>query len=281
MKILVILNILFLFVAGCGNKNSTNHITALQPSASDLAALNDVKVTLITQFNQFNNAMNMSALRLKSSGLSGNDAVNCLKGLNETLEFVNVAGTIDMQGRRLEIYPQGYFTEAGLSSTIPEVEKISEHIRRGEKHLSLMCSTKPGLNEVYYFVPVKDANNVVQGAVYIQIEITKMLRDIIEPQITGRQLNIWVLQRDGIILYDTSSNEIGLNVFKDKPFTDYPDLVKCAKEIVARESGTGMYSYITKGKEKLQRKRAQWNTFFCANRQWRIILNKEDRVFND
>lgn len=281
MKILVILSILLHLVAGCGNKNSAPSATALQPSSSDLAALNDVKVTLITQFNQFDNAMLMSALRLKTSGLSGNDAVNCLKGLHETLGFVNIAGTIDMQGRRVEIYPAGYFAEAGLTNTIPELEKTLEQIKREEKHLSLMYSTKPGLNEIYYFVPVKDANNVVQGAVYIQIEVTKMLRDIIEPQITGRQLNIWVMQRDGMILYDTSNNEIGLNVFKDKPFTDYPDLVKCAGEIVARESGTGMYSYITKGKEKLQRKRAQWNTFFCANRQWRIILNNEDRVFND
>ncbi len=255
-------------------------LTGRQPTATDLAALNDIKTRIVGQFNQYNNAMRMAAVRLSQEKMKGTGTLGALQRLQETTAYVRMSGSLDLDSQRIEVYPQVYFQKAGLEHDIPDAARISQLTKSCSSYLGKMFTNQMNVNVVNYSIPVYETDHIVQGAVYVQIAVTKMLDNIVKSQIQGLNINIWVMQKDGLIIYDTNHQEIGLNIFKDEPFINFPNLQECAMRIIRTKSGTGTYSYATKGQKIVRQKNAQWDTIVCGDREWRIILNLEDQAYD-
>ncbi len=269
-----------ILLASCKSPESITILTGRQPTATDLAALNDIKTRIVGQFNQYNNAMRMASVRLSQEKMQGPGTMGALQRLQETTAYVRMSGSLDLNAKRIELFPEAYYQKAGLKQDIPDEKRISELTKSCSSYLGRMFTNTLNINVVNYAIPVYETDHIAEGAIYVQIAVTKMLDNIVKSQIQGLNLNIWVMQKDGLIIYDTNHEEIGLNIFKDEPFINFPNLQECAMKIVRRKSGTGTYSYATKGQKVIRQKNAQWDTVVCGNREWRIILNLEDQTYD-
>ncbi|WP_172680269.1 hypothetical protein [Methylomonas koyamae] len=50
-----------------------------------------------------------------------------------------------------------------------------------------------------------------------------------------------MIQDDGLILFDTDSDEIGLNLFREERYAELPELRELARHISAQDAGVGYY----------------------------------------
>lgn len=267
-----------LLLCGCTSDKDKDPVK-LQASGAAIAALNDVNMCMVQKFKEYDNEMAYVSRRIDREGMSTSNREFIVKSLQSTDTFIRMAGMIDNDGQRIFNYPNVYFSKGGDPAIIDNAAVVMDKVKRGYSVFTGAYKNK--LNELVanYIWPVKGEDEIVHGAIYIQISMTDLLRHYVAREISGMPLNIWVMQTDGLILYDTDMAEIGVNLFSDKHFSGYPSLVELGKKIVQYETGTGEYKYISKGNKVEILKSTQWNSVSLGGRQLRIILNIEDRSF--
>ncbi len=99
-----------------------------------------------------------------------------------------------------------------------------------------------------------------------------MLVDIIKPIIKGIPVNIWVMQNDGIILYDRNEKEIGKNLFTDEMYQPYENLRTLGQEILENNSGYGSYTFLSNTMTEPVEKLCFWETAGLYDMQWKLVL---------
>lgn len=267
-----------LILAGCCQSPEVSY-TAQIPTANELAALNDIQTQINEVFINYTDTLQVAAIRInqeRKNNLSNN---NTVKMLQEGLPHVKLASTLDLQGVRMVSFPENYLLDAKVDTAIKDAGLIMDKVKLGMPIIGGMQRNAIGCNIIEYVMPVMENDSIVTGAVSIQFAVTEMLERIVAKEIAGLTVNVWIIQTDGLILYDTNSSEIGLNVLRDDPFIQFPSLTQCARRIISNETGTGSYVYKTKAMKEARRKSTQWDSINVGGRQWRIILNLEDRNF--
>lgn len=79
--------------------------------------------------------------------------------------------------------------------------------------------------------------------------------------------NLWVLEPSGMEIYDTDTEEVGINVLTDARYAD-PELRAALERICAEKSGTAHYSIVEHG--NISVKDAGWTTVSFGGHEWRI-----------
>lgn len=264
-----------LAMAGC----SKNSITYPTPDSDQLAVLYSIQTNVISQFNSFDLSLRFAARQLVLADMQGEQAVSAIQNLAGTNPWIRLAGAVGLDGKPQILYPQVFLNESEPEGRLlTELKNAMPQIRDGYSVMGSAQGNKFKSMLVNYIFPVKGKDQIVIGAVFIQFAADEMLNKIVMPQIVGYTLNIWVVQTDGLIIYDTNPNEINLNVLTDEPFIKYPTLVSCARSIVSRQNGIGYYTFVTKGEKAVKPKSAQWTSVERGGRSWRIVLNLEDRI---
>ena len=262
---------------GCGSDKPETVI--LCPYANAVAALHDVNLALVQKFCEYDTEMNYVSYRLAREGLTGVDSQRLADSLQRIDGRVRLAGILDLSGKRLYNSPTDYFQASGEAPVIRDAPAAMRRIKSGEKFLSGTYLNKRNELVADYICPVKNRDDLVSGAVYIQIAVTELCRHFVTRSIADMPVNIWVMQTDGLIVYDTDPLEINQNILTGNYFLEYPTLIQLAGKIASSENGTGQYSYMSKGNKTILIKSAQWNSFTAGGRQWRIVMNIEDRSF--
>ena len=85
----------------------------------------------------------------------------------------------------------------------------------------------------------------------------------------------WVMQKDGLLLYETDPTQMGLNLFTDPLYKDYPELIKLGKRMVKEKEGEGFYTFLIHGTKKVIKKKAVWKTVHFLNNDWIVVAYKE------
>jgi serine/threonine-protein kinase len=84
--------------------------------------------------------------------------------------------------------------------------------------------------------------------------------------------DIWVMQDDGLVIYDAEIKYQATNVFIDTVNTQSTSFVAFSKQALKSPSGISYYSVIKKGKKIF--KIAAWHTVdFSPEKSWKIIVN--------
>jgi hypothetical protein len=86
---------------------------------------------------------------------------------------------------------------------------------------------------------------------------------------------IWVMDEDGTVIYQEDSGMVGKNVFKDDPFSKFPDFQTACKTIAGAESGEVSYTYFTTRTTNAALKTALWKTMKMNDKSWKIIYALE------
>ena len=69
---------------------------------------------------------------------------------------------------------------------------------------------------------------------------------VIAEKIHNFPVEMFVMQKDGRMIYDINEEEIGKNLFTDELYADYPSLLKIGRRMATRPQGSGRYSFFDK-----------------------------------
>lgn len=266
-------------LSGCSGNNNSTTINSPALDSDQLAALYNIQNNINSQFNAFDQALQFAARQMVIANMQGDMAVGAIQNLAGANPWVRLAGSVGLDGKPQILYPQVFLSDSEpYRQMLKDLQDAMPTIRDGSEVMGPARRNQFRSMLVNYIYPVKGKDQVVIGAVFIQFAAEGMLQDIVIRQIVGFTVNVWVVQTDGLIIYDNNPNEINLNVLTDEPFIKFPDLLACARNIVAQQSGVGHYTFITKGAKVVHGKSAQWTSAQCGGREWRIVMNFEDRV---
>ena len=93
-----------------------------------------------------------------------------------------------------------------------------------------------------------------------------------EMQLANFPVEMWIMQKDGTIIYDVNEEEIGQNLFTDKIYAPYKSLIKLAIEMSITIQGSGEYSFLDKELDKTVVKKIIWATIAMHGTEFRLAL---------
>lgn len=109
------------------------------------------------------------------------------------------------------------------------------------------------------------------GAVSIAYRPDALIGRVVEPLTNDTPYDVWVTQTDGMVIYDTTPEEIGRNLFSD-PAYQSPRLQEAFSRIVAEPSGSLEYSFWDRNRERNVTKEAIWGTAGIDGAEWRVVV---------
>lgn len=214
--------------------------------------------------------LSAAAARLSRTGLSGPEASQILNGLYSKYPFTIDFATADTDGKIIAIVPEGYSGfEGGYISTFDGANISTEKV------------TKPVLKPVVVMFefaytdaiiwPIVSEKGDAIGSISALFEPHKLLASTVLPVVTGTDIAVNVMQLDGRNIYDSQGNDTLKNLFTDPSFKPYTDLIALGHKIVARESGSGSYTYIDHTTGNTVKKQAYWASVGLHGTDWRVV----------
>jgi polar amino acid transport system substrate-binding protein len=133
--------------------------------------------------------------------------------------------------------------------------------------------------------PIFSPQGEFLGGITAIIEPDKLLNELVAPLLQDDMQNqsviadytFWVMDLDGLLLYDEDTSQIGKNLFEDPLYKPFPDLLQLVEHrIVAERSGHGNYSYFEAigGNKTLVTKECYWTTAGIHGGEWRLVITK-------
>ncbi|PKL63056.1 MAG: sodium:calcium antiporter [Methanomicrobiales archaeon HGW-Methanomicrobiales-2] len=111
------------------------------------------------------------------------------------------------------------------------------------------------------------------GYVSLAYRPDALIGRVIVPLTNGTPYDIWVTQTDGTVLYDTTPEEIGKNLFSD-PGYQSAGLQEAFTRIVAEPSGSLEYSFWDRNWGRNVTKEAQWGTAGIDGAGWHVVVTR-------
>jgi len=110
------------------------------------------------------------------------------------------------------------------------------------------------------------------GTVSALIRPELLIAPMIGKSMIPEDYELWIMQTDGMIVYDLDKEEIGKMLFSDPIYQEYESLQKLGRNIAAAPEGEGSYIYLAQGLEEKVIKKVIWKTVKLHDREWRVVL---------
>jgi hypothetical protein len=269
LSILVLINPLFPSISLCDSTPPTG-----VPQTSPLLLNVQQKVQKVLE--EVDRNLVASAGELARTGLDSPAARSILAGMcpNASHPYLMDCCTVSPKGRMLLVEPAAYKSSEG--EDISGQEQIVRLHATKQPVMSRTISMVEGFDAVDLERPVMSGSGELLGSVSVLIKPEELFASIIPPAIKGYQVNIWVVETNGRILYDGHEGEIGRNLIDDPIYTPFKDLQNLGARIAAEPSGEGSYAYYQAGSgSSVVNKRAFWTTVGLHGTQWRVVLAHE------
>ncbi|MDM5270901.1 cache domain-containing protein [Sulfurovum sp. zt1-1] len=120
--------------------------------------------------------------------------------------------------------------------------------------------------------PLYDNKKQFIGSITVLIRPELFITPMINKSTVPEDYELWIMQTDGMIIYDQDKEEIGKMIFSDPMYEGYETLLKLGKNIVAAPEGEGSYIFLSPGLKEKAIKNVIWKTVKLHDREWRVIL---------
>ena len=243
--------------------------TACWASEDTKSVIEKIKAELTDLLAEIDFKMASAAVELSGKEPAGEEARAVLRNLCRENKYAVDCGILNAAGIMVAIEPEEYRKFEGS-----DVSKQDSVIRLRETKNPVFSNVFPvveGFDAVVLGYPVFSAEGELLGSLSMLVEPRALLSDIILPAIQGTGIEVWVMEKGGLVIYDRDKEEIGRNVFTDslyKPFTDFIDF---ARKVAENEEGTGSYEFLAEGLKMPVLKNAAWNTVSINGIDWRIV----------
>lgn len=185
--------------------------------------------------------------------------------------FFKEVAYVNAQGIMEIIEPAAYYAYEGTDfSNDPELMAVLASNEPAFSDLFIATEGYPGVADMH---PVGTGSNKI-GAIEVLFTPSEMLGEIIEPLVNAPD-EIWVMGKDGTILYEVDEAEDGVNVFTDDDFADFESFVTACQTIADNDSGKTTYTFYATGTQTPVEKIAWWKTVTHHGNEWKIIWAEE------
>jgi serine/threonine-protein kinase len=107
----------------------------------------------------------------------------------------------------------------------------------------------------------------------VRLKAANFFGDLLSNDLNIGKRDIWVVQDDGLILFDNNPNEIGQNLFREERFQQIAELRQLAKQIILQDAGVGYYKNQSPEQTGGSQRIASWRTLRpTENREWTIVV---------
>ncbi|MCP1661657.1 MAG: sodium:calcium antiporter [Methanocalculus sp. MSAO_Arc1] len=232
-----------------------------------------------------------SELNAISDATEANAALPGADGIEDTAHLLP-----DLE-ERLQMFPYGISTliigrDGVVRAAVPEDYtdlvgmdlSYQDAVERANTEQMTIVSDVFWLVEGFYGIsqssPIFDADGNYLGYTDITYRPEEMIGRMVEPIIATTRYDIWVIEKGGRVIYDTTADEIGRNIFTD-PIYQEPGLQEAFQEIVSRESGLTTYTFWDRNWQEEVRKIALFGTVAVDGAEWRVVVTTYEGAHRD
>ena len=236
-------------------------ITDLMP------VLKQVKKDVNATLSEIDKDLKTAAKELAGMDLKSDAARKVLDGLRKFRPYVVCSIITNADGSNVTIEPEEYRKyEDSESKNIPHIVQL---LKAKKPALSDVYTTTEGIDAVSIGYPIFSDKGELLGAVRILVKHEIFLK----PLADGKPCKVWIMQPNGLIIYDPDTEEIGKNIFTDPIYKPFEDLRSFSKTVALSNNGAGSYQFYAGGLEDktLVKKVAVWDTVGLYGTEWRVV----------
>lgn len=215
-------------------------------------------------------ALRQTADKLGTVGLKGEPARKALRGLCAAFPYAVDCTAIDTRGVMLTVETEQYRHVEGTN--IADQPQIARVMQQKKPVLSSLFRAVEGFQAMDAEYPVFSPDGQLIGSVSLLFKPEALLEKQIKPLVADLPVSIWVMNREGQILYDEDRTQIGLNLFLARLYQPYPQLIQLGRQLVEQPNGEGEYEFPTPATTEPVRKKALWRTAILYDSQWRLVM---------
>jgi len=236
-------------------------ITDLMPVLKQ--AKKDINSTLL----EIDKDLKGAAKALSVVDLKSDEARKILNGLRKFRPYVVDCSIINADGVKVTVEPEEYrkFEDTDRSG----MPSVIELLKTKKPALSSVYTSEEGMDAVSAGYPIFSDKGELLGAVRMLIRHEVFLK----PLADGKPCKIWIMQPNGLIIYDPDTEEIGRNIFTDPIYKPFEDLVSFSRTVAISSNGAGSYDFYAGGlvDKTLVKKIAVWDTVGLYGTEWRVV----------
>jgi serine/threonine-protein kinase len=193
-----------------------------------------------------------------------------LEDLSSRFPYVESFAASLVPGKIIAVAPSKYQQAIGTDTS--KFEHNILVIKQGVPITSRVYMSTEGFEAITLVVPVKNGHRVT-GMLSARLKAATFFGELLSNDLNIRNRDIWVIQDDGLILYDNNPNEIGQNLFREERFQQVAELRQLAKQIILQDAGVGYYKNQSTGQTESSQRIASWRTLRpTENREWTIVV---------
>jgi hypothetical protein len=256
--LVIVLSLMLVPVFGCAAPDGGE--------AQAKAAVEKIRVAAQAELDKLDADVADAALKLKSTGLSGDGARQILNGLCTKYPYLVDCSTADTTGKIVTMAPDANRRYEGSNIGTQDVKAPV---------LSPYLMTVEGIAAVSLMRPVLDEKGKQIGIIDALFTPEALLTGIVAPVLEGTGLAMNALQTDGMTIFDLPKSDTGKNLLTDAEYKPYTDLVALGSRFAAEESGSGTYTFPSHETAEPTKKLATWGSVKLHGTAWRMIAIRE------
>lgn len=235
---------------------------------SELATVKkNLKLSLDSLESQLTSATGTLAQSWNDTSAIRNLLIQLYSGSSFSKEIAFINAQYIMQ----QVEPPEFYQFQGtdFSSSTSLVEALASK----QPCLTSQFAAVEGFNAVIDIHPIL-AGGIVKGAIESLYTPEEILGRIILPVIQNQAFDIWVMEKDGVEIYDQDTSTVGHNIFTDPIYDPFPSLRTAAHLMSGKASGNTTYTFYLPGTTTAVKKDCYWDTFTIHGMEWKIVWVK-------
>ena len=235
--------------------------------------LKQVKQDVSAALSSIDKDLKAAAEELSVVDLKSEAARKVLNNLRKFRPYVVNCSILDADGTKITVEPEEYKEyENADRSGLPYVIEL---LKDKKPVLSDVYAAAEGINAVSAGYPIFSDTGELLGAVRMLIREELLLAPLAE----NWPYKIWIMQPNGLLIYDPDPKQVGKNIFTDPLFKPFSDLISFSKTVALSNNGAGSYEFYAQGLEDktVVEKVAVWDTVSLYGTEWRLVAMELDQ----
>lgn len=249
----------------CGAETKTTVNVKISPAETLKETASEINNILHAMHESLEIAVN----ELQAVGITGKAATDSLQKLLEANEFAFDCATIDTKGVIANIAPKEETKLIGID--ISHQEHILKVLETKKPAVNAKINTVEGFSGFDLVYPLFNDDGTFIGAASILTK-PEFFGQIIDQRIALHGFEIFIMEKNGRIIYDENKEEIGLNLFKDELYAPFKSLLAAGHDMIRSKSGEGSYVFLDKKLKSSVSKTILWTTIELHDTKLRLAL---------
>lgn len=255
---------------GTGQTTTPTVAPTTTPAGLRPSALDTVVPAVQGALDRLDRATADAAAALGPTDMTGSEARAVLRILSRVSPAAIDATAVSSDGIMLTVEPAEYASAEGAD--ISGQEQVQRLRATRKPVMSRVFATVEGVNATDLEHPVLAPSGTFNGSASLLFNPSVLLTIAIQESLGGSGGEVFVIDTDGIVLYDRDAAEIGTNTFTDAMYSGNAELIAIAGRMRTETEGTGSYTFAAEGSPTPVRKTIAWASAGLHGTEWRMVV---------